>query len=859
MKVPINWLKDYVDITVSLDVLADRLTLAGLEVAAIEKIGDWWDREKIVVGEVVEVRAHPNADRLVLVDVAYGGAEADADMGRSVARVIEQCVTGAPNLFPYKGAGPVSLKVAFAIEGAELYDGHKEGFVKTRLKRTKIRGIPSRAMVCSEKELGISEEHEGIMLLPDDAPVGVPLAEYLGDTVLDLDLTPNLARCFNMIGVAREVAALTGVTLRYPDTDWRAEGPAAADLARVEIEDPGLCARYIATIIQDVEIRPSPQWIQDRIRKAGMRPINNIVDITNYVMLEWGQPLHAFDYDKLADRAGGVPTVIIRRAKLGETMTTLDGVDRTFTEDTLLICDTAGPIAVAGVMGGFETEIDESTRNILLESANFNLISIRRTTQALRLPSEASARFGRGIHPALAEPAARRASELMRVLAGGTIAQGMVDAYPAPPEPVVIDLTADEVERNLGIRFSLKEIVDILESLEFQCEPKAPAGRPGLAEVEGTVPDHRLDCQYPADLIEEIARIYGYDRIPVTEMADRLPPQRANVDLELEEEVRDVLVACGLQEIVTYGPTNLAREAALDPGRTAEDLADLTPRVSQQTGGSQPIGLAYVTIANPITQERSVMRRSLLPTALETAAANLRFRDRVTTFEVGKVYLLEPGEELPAEPRHLSIVMTGPRDGRHWRAIGGPDLDFFDLKGVVETLLERLHVRGAVYEPVSHPTFQPGRTAHLCVGDVTIGTLGELHPTVREAFDLPDRRVAAAEFDLEVLLAQVPSAWFIGPVSAYPAVLQDLAVVVDEDVPAAVVQGLMARTGGFLLKDVRLFDVYRGDPVPGGKKSLAYALTFQAPDKTLRDAVVAKQVKRIVRQLENELGAELRG
>jgi phenylalanyl-tRNA synthetase beta chain len=459
MRVSIGWLKDYVDITIPLDELGERLTLAGLEVGSVDRIGDWWDRQKLVVGEVLEVRPHPNADRLVLADVRYGADE------------IEQCVTGAPNLFPYKGRGPVSLKVAFAMEGAELYDGHKEGFVKTRLKRTVIRGVPSRAMICSEKELGISEEHEGIMLLPNDAPVGVPLTDYLGDTVLDLDLTPNLARCFSLIGVAREVAALTGARLRYPSTDWQTDGPLAGDLARVEIEDPGLSARYTATIIKDVGIGPAPQWMQDRVRRAGMRPISNIVDITNYVMLEWGQPLHAFDYDKLVARSrGGRPTIIIRRARPGEMMTTLDGVHRVFDEDTLLICDTAGPIAVAGVMGGLETEIDDNTRSILLESANFDYISIRRTTQALKLPSEASLRFGKGIHPSLTEPAARRASELMRQLAAGTIAQGMVDAYPAKPGPVVIDLTTAEVECNLGVRFRLEEMVSILESLEFQLE-----------------------------------------------------------------------------------------------------------------------------------------------------------------------------------------------------------------------------------------------------------------------------------------------------------------------------------------------------------------------------------------------------
>ncbi|HSJ56132.1 MAG TPA: phenylalanine--tRNA ligase subunit beta, partial [Anaerolineae bacterium] len=431
MKVPIKWLKDYVDITLPLDELIERLTLAGLEVGAVERIGDWWDRAKIVVGEVLAVRQHPDADRLVLVDVAYGGVE------------VEQCVTGAPNLFPYKGAGPVSLKVAFAMEGAELYDGHQEGFVKTRLKRTKIRGVPSRAMVCSEKELGLSDAHEGIMFLPEDAPVGMALADYLGDVVLDLDLTPNLARAYNMLGVAREVAALTGQRVRYPDTSWTAEGPPAADLVSVVIQDPDLCSRFTASVIRDVEIGPAPAWMQDRVRRAGMRPISNIVDITNYVMLEYGQPLHAFDYDKLVARAGGGrPTIIVRRAHPGETMMTLDNVLRTFGEDTLLITDTAGPIGIAGVMGGLETEIDDSTRHILLEAANFNFINIRRTAQELRLPSEAAARFGRGIHPALAELGSRRASELMRRLAGGTISRRLVDAYPVRPEHVVVELTA---------------------------------------------------------------------------------------------------------------------------------------------------------------------------------------------------------------------------------------------------------------------------------------------------------------------------------------------------------------------------------------------------------------------------------
>jgi phenylalanyl-tRNA synthetase beta chain len=384
----------------------------------------------------------------------------------------------------------------------------------------------------------------------------------------------------------------------------------------------------------------------------------------------------------------------------------------------------------------------------------------------------------------------------------------------------------------------LSEIEALLAPLEFRCERKAQSA------LRVTVPEHRLDCQYPADLVEEIARMYGYDRIPITEMADRLPPPQPNRSLVLEEEVRDLLVGCGLQEVITYALTTPAREAALDPSGSAS--ADGAP--------------TYVTLANPISQERVVMRRSLWATVLESAAANLRFREGVKVFELGKVFLGEhsSGEGLPAEVRRLAIVLCGQRGDRHWLATSGPELDYFDLKGVAETVLERLHIQGAVYEPVDHPSLQPGRAARLRVGEANIGVLGELHPAVREAFELPVRRVAVADLDLDLLLSQVPATWLVAPISAYPAVLQDLAVVVDEDVPAAAVATVIADAGGFLLKEARLFDLYHGEQIPAGKKSLAYALTFQAPDKTLSDALVARQVGRIAQRLKKELGAELR-
>ncbi len=831
MRVPISWLKEYVDINLPLPDLAERLTLAGLEVAAVETIGLPgaelpWDREKIVVGEVVAVEPHPNADRLVLAVVDYGGPEH------------ETVVTGAPNLFPYVGKTGLHLKVAFAMEGARLYDGHAEEKRVIRLKKTRIRGISSRAMVCSEKELGLGEDHTGIIILPADAPPpGTPLSDYLGDVVLDLDLTPNLARCFSMVGVAREVAALTGATLHLPDADMLAEGDSVDDQVRIVIRDPDLCNRYSATIIRQVKIGPSPFWMQRRLTMAGMRPINNIVDITNYVMLELGQPLHAFDYDLLLERARrtghDTPIIIVRRARPGERMTTLDGVEREFTSDMLLITDTAGPIAVAGVMGGAETEIHEGTRNILLESAHFDFICNRRTAQALKIPSEATARFGRGVPPSGTVVAAQRASELMRVLGEGVIARGVADEYPVKQPRVVVDFPLREVERVLGVSLSREKVIRILESLEFVVDEEDD-----LLRV--TVPPHRLDVSISADLLEEIARVHGYDRLPETLITDELPPQRNNRELELEERTRDILVGTGLQEVITYSMRDLETYALLTPGGPPPNPAD------------------YIRLANPLTPEREYMRRTLMADLLETVRDNLRFTERVAIFEIGRVFWPRDGELLPDEPRHLCIAMTGPRAPRSWLDPSSPPFDFFDLKGVVEALLGGLNLRDAVFVPGEHPTLHPGRTARLLMGEVEVGILGEVRPQVCEAFDLGRRRVCLAEFNLERLLAAAGEPVRVAPVSPYPAVYEDLAVVVDEDVPAARVTEAIYRAGGKMLRRALLFDVYRGEQIGAGKKSLAYALTYQADDRTLDAKTVARLRARIVKRLAHEVGATLR-
>ncbi len=832
MQAPLSWLKDYVDITLPISELAERLTLAGLEVGAVETIGLPgaelpWDPEKIVLGEILEIKPHPDADRLVLAVVDYGGAEH------------ETVVTGAPNLFPYKGQTGLRLKVAFAMEGAQLYDGHVEEKKLITLKRTKIRGIPSRAMVCSEKELDLGDDHTGIILLPDDAPPpGTPLADYLGDVVLDLDLTPNLARCFSMVGVAREVAALSGAELRLPDTSMTAQGEPIDDQVEIVIEDPDPCNRYSATIIHDVTIGPSPFWMQRRLTMAGMRPINNIVDITNYVMLELGQPLHAFDYDLLLARARqsghDVPKIIMRRARPGEHMTTLDGVDRALTPDMLMITDTAGAIAVGGVMGGAETEIHDGTRAILLESASFDFINNRRTAQTLKIPSEATARFGRGVPASGTVAAAQRASELMRTLAGGTVAQGAADVYPIKQPVVTVELPMREVERIIGIAIPEDEIVHILESLEFRCE------RITEQALRVTAPQHRLDVTIAADLIEEIARIYGYDHLPTTLMSDELPPQRSNVELEIEEQVRDILAGAGLQEVITYSLGNLAAYAKLTPG------------------GPEPNPDDHIQLANPLTPEREFMRRTLMTNLLETVRDNLRFRERIAIFEVGRVYWPREGETLPQEPRHLGMAMTGPRASRSWLGSDAEALDFYDLKGVVDSLLTRLNLAAVAFAPADHPTFHPGRSATLSVGEVKIGVLGEVHPDVCEAYEIRDRRVCLAEFNLERLLATAGQPTRMTPISPYPAVYEDVALVVDQNMPAAEVQQAIVAAGGKLLRRVELFDVYHGDQLPKGKKSLAFSLTYQAMDRSLTSDQVAQERQRMIRRLERQIGAHLR-
>lgn len=826
MRIPLSWLHDYVDVHLPVGELAEKLTLAGMEVESIETIGAEWGREHIFVGQVLAVKPHPNADRLTLAVVEYG-------TGQPLT-----VVTGAPNL----SIGSSGQKVAFAIAGARLIDGYSEELRIITLHPARIRGIRSEGMVCSEKELGLSDSHESIIILPADAPVGTPLVDYLGDAVLEFEIKGTFAHLESVLGIAREAAALTGQTLRSDVLTILQRKPVDispnAPFLELQIADPELCARYSAALIREVTIGDSPSWMQQRLLNAGMRPLNVIVDITNYVMLELGQPLHAFDYHTLRGREPEAlqPAIIVRLANQNEGMTTLDGVERILDEEMLLITDGRGPVAIAGVMGGVATEVTENTNTILLESANFLFTNIRRTSQVLKINSEASYRFGKQIDPELTVKALARACQLMKELTGGKVEPVYADLYPGPRSIPTIVFDPGEVERVLGIDIPVQETLRVLKSLEFECESTEDES----SIIRVIPPSYRLDISHPVDLVEEVGRVIGYDQLPATLLKDELPPQRANPVLAGQERVRDILVGCGLQEVITYTLTSPEVEARLRPG-------DRSPSPEE-----------YVRLTNPLTSDRVVMRRTLMPGLLWTLASNRRYMDRIVTFEVGRIFLPRVDQLLPDELNRLGVALTGPRSVSSWRTQESEELGFFDLKGIVETLLSRLRISTVKFTPAEHPTFQPGRVALLETDGMEIGLLGEVHPDVRAAFDLGGQRVCLAEFDLDKLLTLARSEMQLVPISRFPEVRQDLAVVVDEAIPATRVQEEIEVAGGDILREVGLFDLYGGTPIPSGRKSLAYSLTYQALDRTLTDEEVAKVHKSIVKHLTLQLDAQLR-
>jgi phenylalanyl-tRNA synthetase beta chain len=819
MKVPLSWLRELVEVPETAEALAQRLTLAGLEVESIQHLGADWDPDKVVVARIERVEPHPNADRLRLVTVDLGD-------GRQ-----QTVVTGAPNV-------RAGQKVVFGGLGARYIDLHDPERKLTTLKKTTIRGVASEGMVMSEAELGLSDEHEGIIELSDDAPVGVPARDYLGDAVLELEITPNLVHNFSVHGVAREVAALYDRPLRLPaprPAGWEAAAQERAGEPLVTIAAPDLCARYVGAVIRGVRVAPSPRWLQHRLRLLGVRPINNIVDVTNYVMLEYGQPLHAFDLRRLR---GG--RIIVRRARPGETMETIDHEQRALDEQMLVIADAERAVAIAGIIGGVDSEISHDTVDVLLESANFAMKSIRRTRRALRIRTEASSRFERGLDPELALPAAQRAAELILHLCPGARIERVHDAYPRPPQPVVIDFPLSEVPRLLGVDHPADTVVAVLKRLGFTVEPGTGGAAAPLLRVG--VPSWRSDVRIPADLVEEVARVIGYETLPDTLPTGAPPGVRRDPRLLFEESVRDVLVAAGLFEIISYSWTS------------PEELARL--RGGDAWSADRPADLPLLEIVNPLRPESRTMRPTLLPALLTTLAQNLKRRESVRLFEVASVYLPTGPDTLPVERRTLALGLAGARAPRsHYGSL--EPVDFFDLKGAVEALLGRLGIV-ATYRPGGPDLFHPGRRAELVIGEAVAGVLGELHPALAGDWDLAGQRAALAEINLDVLRAALPAARRFVPLSHFQAVVQDLAVVVDAATPASAVRDVIVAAAPYLITGVRLFDVYQGPPIPEGKKSLAFEITLQARDRDLPDFEIEKTRGRIEQRLKKELGATLR-
>jgi phenylalanyl-tRNA synthetase beta chain len=840
MKVSVSWLRDYVDVDLSPEELARRLTLSGTKVERVDHIGAQW--RDIVVGRIMRLEPHPDPDvRLQLATVSLG------------ERGQQTVVTGAFNI-------TVGDKVPYAGLGVTLAND-------VTIKPRKLRGVLSEGMVLSDDELGLGEDHTGIRILDPAAPEGRPLSEVLGDAILELEVTTNRPDCLSVLGIAREVAAITGKTFRLPEVRI-VEGDGSADeVLSVRVEDPVLCPRFTARVITSVTIGPSPEWMVARLQAAGVRAINNVVDVTNYVMLEYGQPMHPYDAALLAGRA-----LVIRHARAGETLQTLDGQTRRLTPEMLVIADGAGtPIGLAGIMGGATTEVSEATTTVALEVANWNPANIRRTSTRLGLRSEASTRFEKGLPSYLTALAAERAAALMAELAGGTVARGLIDVGEVREERRTIVLPASEPRRLLGMDVDRTQIAQSLSPLGFAVQTAVP-GAPDVLDV--TVPPWREDVAEAADLVEEIARMIGYDKVPETMLRGGVPAREVDRGLYWWRRLRPFLLACGLSEATNHSLTGdaqltrLRAPNALEAGPLSEDeIAALVPNAAAVTAAGATYG--PLRLQNPMAPDRDRLRPTLMAGLLDNLSLNLRHgAESVRLFELGRAYFPRVFQapdptRLPAlERRTLGIALAGLREERSW---DGPTLtlDFFDLKGIVEELMAYCGIAHYVVEPAGHPVLHPGRAARLRLADgrgrpaTELAVLGEVHPEVAARFDLRERALLL-ELDVDALAAVATTDRTYQDVPRYPAVKRDLAVVVARSTPAADVLRAVRQGGGKLLRTVRVFDVYTGEQIGADQKSLALSLVFQDPRQTLTERQIDGVVGQIQRRLQDTLGATFR-
>ncbi len=825
MKVTLNWLRQYVDFDWSAEALAERLTMLGLEVEGVVKLAG--EFEGVVVAQVLSRERHPNADKLSLCRVADGRGE-------------RQIVCGASNF----QAGD---KVPLVLPGATL--PAQAGQPPLTIKVGKIRGVESHGMLCSPKELGLAEDASGLLILPTEAKVGQPLAEHLGrtgsDVVYDLEITPNRPDLNSAIGIAREISALTGHPLRLPEVMPLAPAPEtglqARELVRVQLEDPELCPRYTARVILGVTIGPSPPWLRHRLTTLGLRTINNVVDVTNYVMLETGQPLHAFDYRRLSTPPGPAgasasPTVVIRRANDGERLVTLDGQERKLTSRMLLIADAQRGLALAGIMGGQSSEIHDQTADLLLESAYFDPRNIRATSKQLDLRSDASYRFERGADIGICDWASRRAAHLILATAGGRLAAGVVDACPQPPAPRRISLRHAKVDELLGIRIPPAAQTAHLCRLGLEALPGADAGTggptPELSVTAFGIPTFRVDLKREIDLIEEVARLHGVDQIPSSPPRGALGANAFDDLYDDLSEARRLLTSLGLDE--TQGQTLISATAA------------------------QRAATQWVALANPLSADMNVLRPSLLPGLLDVLRHNAnRKNEDVACFELGRVFLPRPAGQT-AEPRRLAVALTGRRRPAFW---AGDDreaqIDLYDLKGLLEEFLDRFGVGGITYARRPEPTPLFLESGMVQLGKLVLGELGQLLPPLARRYDL-HHPVFLAELDLDQLLGRRQASRSFEALPPFPSVRRDVALVVPEATPHEEVLRTMRQARPPHLERVELFDVFRGKNVPAGQKSLAYALTYRHRERTLTDAEVNEAQDRVITSLKQSLGAVVR-
>lgn len=804
MLVSYKWLQDYVDLTgVTARELAEKITRSGIEVDGVEQLSK--DIKGVVVGHVLECEKHPEADKLnkCLVDI---GAEEPV-----------QIICGAPNVAQ-------GQKVAVATVGAVLPGNFK-------IKKAKLRGEESRGMICSLQELGIEgklvakEFAEGIYVFPEDTEVGANALTLLNldDEVLELDLTPNRADALSMLGMAYETAAILEQDVKLPETKTEVSAEKASDYISVKIDAPADNPLYTAKVIKNVKIGPSPLWMQTRLMSSGIRPHNNVVDITNYILLEYGQPLHAFDFDRF-----GSKEVVIRHAHEGETLTTLDDTERKLTTNQLVITNGTIPVALAGVMGGANSEVGNDTTTILLESAYFTGSSIRSTSKYHGLRSEASSRYEKGVDPARVRPAAERAAKLMAELAGGEVLDGLVEADYLTKEPAVVSVTLKKINRVLGTNISENEVVSIFNRLKFDVTVEDGA-------FTVTIPTRRGDITIEEDLLEEVARLYGYDNIPKTLPKGAATPGGLNKIQEKRRTTKAFLEGAGMYQATTYS-------------LTSEEKATSFALETREA----------VKLAMPMSEERSHLRLSIIPQLLEALSYNVaRRHDSVALYEIGSVFLNQGKGEQPEEREHIAGALTGLWVENEWQGEKKP-VDFYVAKGILQGLFKKLGEEESIeWQSANREGMHPGRTAEIILSGEVIGFIGQVHPQVQKELDLKNTYVfevqASALFNYEL-----PDLQYI-PIPRFPAITRDIALVVDKNINAGMLETIINNAGGKLLKKIRVFDLYEGERMEEGKKSIAFSLTYLDPEKTLTDEEVVRAHEKVLAAVKEKAGAELRG